>query len=82
MSEYRRKRRFSMTRPDDGPACNLMTTKQAAEMLGLSPRTLENWRVRGDGPGFVKVGRAVRYSMSDLVLYCSYGHRPHTSADF
>ncbi|MFL0418411.1 helix-turn-helix transcriptional regulator [Sphingomonas sp. 179-A 4D3 NHS] len=35
-------------------------------MLGLSPATLRNMRVKGDGPPFVKMGRAVRYREEDL----------------
>ena len=40
---------------------SLLTTKQAAAMLKMSPRTLEHWREIGGGPPFLKVGRAVRY---------------------
>jgi excisionase family DNA binding protein len=39
----------------------LLTTGEAAKRLGLSPRTLETLRVRGGGPVFVKMGKAVRY---------------------
>ena len=44
----------------------LLTTRQAAKRLGLSPRTLERYRVSGDGPEFVKMGRAVRYMAGKL----------------
>lgn len=47
---------------------DLITTEQAAEMLGLSnPRTLDNWRStnRYSIP-YVKVGRMVRYRASDI----------------
>ncbi len=44
----------------------LLTTRQAAERLGLSPRTLERYRVTGEGPRFKKIGRWVRYVPSDL----------------
>ena len=47
----------------------LMTTTQAAGYLGLGLRTLQNWRVRGVGPRFVRCGRAVRYSQNDLREY-------------
>ena len=44
---------------------DLLTPEQVAEMLQVHPGTLENWRVRGDGPPFVKLGNkrrsAVRY---------------------
>ena len=44
----------------------LITTAEAATFLTLSPRTLENWRARQEGPPFVKMGTAVRYDTADL----------------
>lgn len=44
------------------PVC----TKIAARHLGLSHRTLEQWRWKGIGPAFVHVGRQVRYHLADL----------------
>ncbi len=41
-------------------------TKGAAERIGLAVKTLENMRTRGDGPRFLKLGRAVRYRLADL----------------
>jgi predicted DNA-binding transcriptional regulator AlpA len=46
---------------------DLLTTEQAATKLGLSERTLEAWRFRGEGPPFLRVGpRRVAYSLNDL----------------
>lgn len=45
---------------------DLLDTHQAAEILGVSPGTLENWRAQGQGPKFRKVGRLVRYRRGDL----------------
>jgi hypothetical protein len=47
----------------------LLMEVHAAEFLSLSVRTLQAWRLRGDGPPFVQAGRAVRYRRSDLVLW-------------
>jgi excisionase family DNA binding protein len=44
----------------------LLTGDDAAEILGCSPRTLASWRLSGDGPKFVAVGRLIRYRRSDL----------------
>jgi predicted DNA-binding transcriptional regulator AlpA len=44
----------------------LLDTKEAADFLKLSPRTLENFRNLGDGPPFRKLGRRVLYARSDL----------------
>ena len=43
---------------------DLRTTAEAADYLDLSPRTLERYRVTGEGPRFIKLGRRVRTSAS------------------
>lgn len=49
---------------------SLFDTKQAAAFLNVSPRTLEDWRWRGGGPLFRKLGqRLVRYSRDDLAAF-------------
>jgi predicted site-specific integrase-resolvase len=35
----------------------------------LSPRTLERWRWKGEGPPFVKIGGRVVYRMDDILAY-------------
>lgn len=44
----------------------MLNTKQAAKLLSLSPKTLENWRCSGSGPKFTKIGRLVMYNIGDL----------------
>ena len=39
----------------------LLNQREAADFLGISPRTMESWRVRGFGPAFVRVGGCARY---------------------
>lgn len=51
-----------MSDRDDG----LWTTEQAAEWLGLAPRTLVDWRYQGRGPDFLRLGSAVRYRPEDV----------------
>ena len=41
-------------------------TRRAATYLGLSPRTLDGYRVSGAGPAFHRFGNRVRYRRSDL----------------
>lgn len=43
-----------------------LTVEEAAQVLCVSVKTLEAWRRLGKGPMFVKLGRAVRYTMRDL----------------
>ncbi len=45
---------------------NNLTTPQAARYLNFEETTLEQWRWNGRGPRFVKIGRHVRYRLSDL----------------
>jgi excisionase family DNA binding protein len=44
----------------------IYSTKEAARLLGISHRTLEEWRARGIGPRFFKMGRMVRYRLAEL----------------
>ena len=46
----------------------LLTPKEAAALLGLSPRAIENWRGRGGGMKFVRISRrCVRYRRQDVL---------------
>lgn len=50
----------------------LIDTKAAAPLIGISPATLENWRVRGEGPSFHKTpGRTgkVLYDPADIAAW-------------
>ncbi|WP_398495099.1 helix-turn-helix domain-containing protein [Variovorax sp.] len=48
------------------PPPRYLNNDEAAEHLGLSPRTLEKQRVIGGGPKFRKFGRRVMYAVVDL----------------
>ena len=43
-----------------------LSNAEAADILNLSPRTLEKYRVVGGGPRFRKFGRLVRYAIQDI----------------
>ena len=48
----------------------LLTTKEAAYLLNVSPQFLERDRWAGPTIPYIKVGaRAVRYKLSDLLLH-------------
>jgi predicted DNA-binding transcriptional regulator AlpA len=47
----------------------LLREQDAADLLCLSVRTLQSWRIRLAGPPFVQVGRSVRYRRSDLIAW-------------
>lgn len=57
----------------------LLNTKQAAEMLGLSPNTLNQWRNQKRGPRFHKLESSVKYLESDLLEYIEQKAREGTS---
>lgn len=45
----------------------LIDTVKAAELLGVRPNQLEQWRCRGLGPNWVRVGpKLVRYRPEDI----------------
>ena len=44
----------------------LLDTKSAAPLVGLAAGTLENLRIRGTGPKFIKAGKRVMYDPADL----------------
>ena len=58
----------------------LLSQRQAADLLCLSERTLERWRVTGCGPAYVKLGgRRVAYREVDLVEFINLRRRTSTS---
>jgi predicted DNA-binding transcriptional regulator AlpA len=58
----------------------LVNEQEAAQALGFTIRALQNWRVRGGGPRFVKVSsRSVRYRRRDLLEWIEQRLRANTS---
>jgi predicted DNA-binding transcriptional regulator AlpA len=55
-----------------------LTTAESADILGMSERTLEGWRVRGGGPAYRRFGRSVRYTMADLLAWAQENTRRST----
>lgn len=45
---------------------NILTTKEAAEFLGLKEKTLRLWRAENKGPSYIKINRTIRYRRDDL----------------
>lgn len=58
----------------------LLTEREAATLLGFKPAALQAWRLRGDGPPYVKISaRAVRYRREDLEAFVQERMRQSTS---
>lgn len=48
----------------------LLTPKAVSDMLGLTERTLERWRITGEGPRYSKLSRStVRYLAEDVAAF-------------
>jgi predicted DNA-binding transcriptional regulator AlpA len=51
-------------------------------LFGVHVRTLERWRVTGDGPAFVRIGpRRVGYRLSDVRAWLDARAFPHRAAE-
>ena len=48
-----------------------LSTRRAAAFLGLSPRTLDRYRVSGAGPAFHRFGNRILYRRDDLEAWAS-----------
>ena len=46
-----------------------INSRVSARILGLSPVTLQQFRARGDGPPFFRIGRTVRYRLGDVIAW-------------
>lgn len=53
----------------------LVSTRQAAEILGRSPNTLKRWRYEGVGPAYVEIEGRVSYDVAVLVEYINENTR-------
>ena len=57
----------------------LLTPKQAARFINMSESFLAKARMNGDGPRYLKLGRAVRYRKSDLVAWLKMSAKTSTA---
>ncbi len=58
-----------------------LDTREAAALLGLSPRTLDRYRVTGEGPSFFRFGSRVLYLREDLDRWNAGRRRRRGSVD-
>ena len=57
----------------------LLREREVSEMLGVAIATLHAWRRVGKPPAFIRLGRSVRYRLSDLqqlIRQGGYANRP------
>ena len=54
------------------PVTPHLDSLETARFLNLkTPGTLANWRTKGQGPAYIKVGGSIRYRMEDLERWLS-----------
>ncbi len=59
----------------------VVTEREAARVLSVSPAALRRWRREGRGPEFLRVERCIRYRFNDLLAYLEKcGGRARSSA--
>ena len=59
---------------DEG--AQILTGQQVADLLQVSPRTLEEWRQTRSGPPWRRMGRHVRYLRREVLAWFE-GLDPH-----
>ena len=69
----------SNSHQERGPRCT--STRGAARYIGRAEATLIQWRIRGEGPPYIKQGRAVVYDFADLDSWMDQRRRISTSDD-
>jgi hypothetical protein len=57
----------------------VLTAREAARVLKVSVSWLAKARMRGDGPAYIKVGRAIRYTELALQQWLKGNQRLSTS---
>lgn len=63
----------------DRRTTEMLTTEEAGRHVRLSRRTLERYRVTGEGPEYLKVGRLVFYDTAKLDAWLQLKRRRSTS---
>lgn len=60
----------ALDRAADALFVKLLTPREAADLLSVTTRTLERWRMTGQGPEFVSLSRGtVRYTSAALAAF-------------
>ena len=53
-----------MQKSDD--VSQMLTEKQVSHRLNVSQAALRKWRWEGSGPGYLRLGKCIRYRKEDL----------------
>jgi predicted DNA-binding transcriptional regulator AlpA len=55
------------------PLTRLLTEREVAELLKVSPGCLRHWRMEQRGPAFLRVGSLIRYEWSAIQQWLAEG---------
>ena len=69
MSQIQRNEDVGLERSFASSRKRTLTDVEVAARLGVSRFTVRSWRLKGTGPRFLKMGRAVRYRPEDVEEY-------------
>jgi predicted DNA-binding transcriptional regulator AlpA len=58
----------------------LLNERELAAQLNISVRTLQNWRLKGNGPAFIRLGSAIRYDPAVVDGWKAANSRRNTAA--
>lgn len=72
MTTSPRTRRRTLTLAD---VRSLLTAHEVAEALGVTTKTLRNWRYQGRGPTVTYVGSQPRYREADVLAWVERSNR-------
>ena len=59
----------------------VLTPSELAEYLGLQPQAIYDMRTDGRGPSGIRVGREIRYRVSDIRQWLDGLHEPEAALD-
>ncbi len=65
--------------PEFDRSLAFLNEREAAELLRVSVRTLQRWRLTGDGPPFCAFGGRRLYARGDVMSWASSQRRRSTS---
>jgi hypothetical protein len=54
---------------DLDPQNVLLSERDLGQRWGLQPRSLSSQRLRGEGCPYIRIGRNIRYRLSDVLAY-------------
>lgn len=46
-----------------------LSERMLAKRWAMSHKTLQRWRIKGKGPDFLKIGKAIRYRLCDVETF-------------